>query len=101
VRCPSKSQKKEPSQEGENQEQMDDERTDGRTDMCESGFSSMQFPTRIVIGLGARAAEESKSAEVKGTTAPSSEYVRFQRELLFFEDLPLSVFFSRTLYTRE
>lgn len=34
--------------------------------MCESGFSSMQFPTRIVIGLGARAAEEDKPAEAKG-----------------------------------
>lgn len=46
--------------------------------------------------LGTRAAEESKSAEVKGT-ATSSEYVRISAGLLFFEDLP--PFYFRVHYT--
>lgn len=71
-------------------------RTDGRTDgrTCAKAVSRRCSFQRGLSSVLVRAQRKKTSQrKQKETTASSSEYVRFQRELLFFEDLPLSVFF--------
>lgn len=80
-------------------------RTDGRTDgrTCAKAVSRRCSFQRGLSSVLVRAQRKKTSQrKQKETTASSSEYVRFQRELLFFEDLPLSVFFffAYTIYSR-